>query len=306
MPLAVLNGPSLPSTVPEPFNKNLSLTMDVLVTDLDGILSSPHEQSYTPHQPAGSDQQRRRSTASTPSSSATSHERRLSRTRTIRSAHHHPRKRRHNLQKVPSKAKRLRLDRAGRELHKHLHQQRPVEYTNPTLPSYEELFFPEAVPTPQKPSLSDLPPGLLYRRALKYTHGIDAGAPVVAHPVITAAMAASLVSSIGRIGASRTNVSSAHSKSTVSVEARPVKEGKSLMSGNGISCSFELAEPVVYLSGFKRDGHDAIEHNPATILRGKFVLDIQKSVKLKSVTVRFYGKARTEWPEGELPFPTDK
>lgn len=264
----------------------------------DGVLSSPLEDSHTNHplQPAGPDQHRRRSTAFTRSSPATSGRRRLSRTRTIRSAH-----RRHNLQQVPSKAKRLRLDRASCN-----HLQRPPQPAEVGhLPSYEQLFFPEAIPLPQKPSLSDLPPGLLYRRAVKYTHGVDAGQPVTAHPVITAAMASNLMASnlantLGRISDASLAViaGTANPKNTITVAARPVKAGKSLMSGSGISCSFDLAEPVVYLAGFQRDGRISAQ-NESAIIRGKLVLDVQKSAKIKAVTVRFYGKSRTEWPEGE-------
>jgi len=34
------------------------------------------------------------------------------------------------------------------------------------------------------------------------------------------------------------------------------------------------------------------------MVRGKFQLKITKSVKIKAVSLKFMGKARTEWPEG--------
>lgn len=157
---------------------------------------------------------------------------------------------------------------------------------------------------PRKPSLSELPSGILFRRAAKYVYGIDTGAAVTSHPVITADMAASLVSSIGRLGGvgrdRSSTISTAHSKSSITVAERPVKDAKSLMSGNGITCNFELAEPVVYLTGFDRDNRGHAQQNTSAIIRGKLVMNVQKSVKIKAVTVRFFGKARTEWPEGEF------
>lgn len=268
----------------------------------DSILSSLLEDGHPSItlQPAGPDHERRRSTAPSRSSPATSDARRLSRTRTIRSAHRPP-QRRHNLERLSLKPKRLHLDRNRASFNYHKGFAHPAESEHSTweLPSYEQLFFPEAVPIPRKPSLSDLASGLLYRRAAKYTHGIDTGKPATAHPVITADMAAALVNSIGR--AARTAaVGPTLSKDTITVDTRPVKEGRTLMSGNGISCSFSLAEPVVYLTGFRRDGHEPAQENPSTIIRGKFILDVQKSVKIKAVTVRFFGIARTEWPEGEF------
>ncbi len=123
-------------------------------------------------------------------------------------------------------------------------------------------------------------------------------------------MAASLVGSsfhslpmrmnIGRITGSprSSSITSGPAKSNISVQARPVKEEKSLMRGNGISCSIELAEPNVYLSGFDHDNRGNASENAAAIIRGKMILNVHKSAKIKAVTLRFYGKARTEWPEG--------
>ena len=263
----------------------------------DDALSSPESVTFILEGPATRrpEQQRRRSTRPLPSRPANPHHRRPNRTRTIRSAQR-VRKRKPSLQRLAPAIKRLRSDP---RLTKYLQKQAEAHHSIAQLPLYEELFSPDLFPAPRKPRIGDLPPGVLQRRALKYAHGLDAGAPVTAHPVITSAMAASLVSSL-MLGTVRTSaISSAHAKNTVNVEARPVKETKSLMSGNGISCYFELAEPVVYLTGFDKDNRGIVPQNTSAILRGKLILDVQKSVKIKAVTVRFYGKSRTDWPEGE-------
>jgi hypothetical protein len=74
---------------------------------------------------------------------------------------------------------------------------------------------------------------------------------------------------------------------------------KPVCSGNGVSCSIILAEPVIFLTGYDHDGTTRSSHaNSSSILRGKLQLNITKSIKIKAVTMTFTGKARTEWPEG--------
>ncbi len=74
---------------------------------------------------------------------------------------------------------------------------------------------------------------------------------------------------------------------------------KPVCSGNGVSCSIILAEPVIFLTGLDHDGttRDS-QHNSSAILRGKLQLNVTKSVKIKAVTLKFTGRARTDWPEG--------
>ncbi|KAI2638300.1 hypothetical protein GGS21DRAFT_510613 [Xylaria nigripes] len=77
---------------------------------------------------------------------------------------------------------------------------------------------------------------------------------------------------------------------------------KPVASGNGVQCSIILAEPTVFLTGFDHDGHPRHESiNSTALLRGKLQLNVTKNVKLKSVTLKLHGKARTEWPEGIPP-----
>ena len=87
----------------------------------------------------------------------------------------------------------------------------------------------------------------------------------------------------------------------------PAKSGiekeKPICSGNGVSCYIWLAEPVIYLAGLDHDGttRDS-SSNTSAILRGKLQLVVSKSAKIKAVTLKFTGKARTEWAEGNLQY----
>lgn len=96
----------------------------------------------------------------------------------------------------------------------------------------------------------------------------------------------------------RIPISPAHAKAPITVQSRPLPSEKPLISGSGITCSIQLAEPHVYLTGFDHDGRGNVAQNTAALIRGKLILNVHKSVKIKAVTLRFYGKARTEWPEG--------
>jgi hypothetical protein len=76
---------------------------------------------------------------------------------------------------------------------------------------------------------------------------------------------------------------------------------KPVCAGNGVSCSIILAEPVIFLTGLDHDGttRNSSSHATGSILRGKLQINVTKSAKIKAVTVKFTGRARTEWPEGE-------
>ena len=82
---------------------------------------------------------------------------------------------------------------------------------------------------------------------------------------------------------------------------------KPVASGSGLSCSIILAEPNVFLTGFEHDGHVRHESaNSTALLRGKLQLNVSKNVKLKSVTLKLSGRARTEWPEGIPPMKVEQ
>lgn len=85
-----------------------------------------------------------------------------------------------------------------------------------------------------------------------------------------------------------------------------IRPSKPVASGGGLSCSIVLAEPNVFLSGFEHDGHARENaHSGTALLRGKLVLNASKNAKLKSVTLKLVGRARTEWPEGIPPMKVD-
>lgn len=84
------------------------------------------------------------------------------------------------------------------------------------------------------------------------------------------------------------------------------EEEKPLVSGNEVSCSILLAEPVIYLMGLDHDGtiRDTNGTNVA-LLRGTLRLNVTKNAKLKAVSLKFSGKAKTMWPEGIPPQKQD-
>ncbi|KAI9051521.1 hypothetical protein LZ554_004567 [Drepanopeziza brunnea f. sp. 'monogermtubi'] len=80
---------------------------------------------------------------------------------------------------------------------------------------------------------------------------------------------------------------------------------KPVCSSGGIACYINLAEPVIFLTGLDHDGTTRDSgSNTTSLLRGKLVLNITKNVKIKAVTLKFTGRARTEWPEGIPPEKT--
>jgi arrestin-related trafficking adapter 3/6 len=80
---------------------------------------------------------------------------------------------------------------------------------------------------------------------------------------------------------------------------QPDLDDKPVASAAGVSCSIILAEPYVYLNGFDLAAHAPSSQSSTAMIRGKLVLNITKSAKIKAVTLSFCGKARTEWPEGK-------
>ncbi|KAH8845396.1 hypothetical protein MCOR27_002417 [Pyricularia oryzae] len=114
-----------------------------------------------------------------------------------------------------------------------------------------------------------------------------------------------------RRGVGYANNSNRHSilstRSAKTVMSSAVTEvPKPVASASGLSCSILLAEQNVFLSGFEHEGHNRESSTPGTaLLRGKLVLNVNKNTKLKSITLKLVGKARTEWPEGIPPLKVD-
>lgn len=92
--------------------------------------------------------------------------------------------------------------------------------------------------------------------------------------------------------ASRDSVMSSQSASGIS----GALEEKPIASGNGVSLSITLAEPLLFLQGFDQS---ELGNQTTTMLRGSFHLRVSKSAKIKSISLTFRGRAETEWPEGQ-------
>jgi hypothetical protein len=83
-------------------------------------------------------------------------------------------------------------------------------------------------------------------------------------------------------------------KSTFSEAEKPVA------SGNGVAVYVLFTEPNIFLHGLDHDGttRDSTSSSSA-LLRGRLRLTVTKAAKIKAVTLKFTGKAKTEWPEGK-------
>jgi arrestin-related trafficking adapter 3/6 len=93
------------------------------------------------------------------------------------------------------------------------------------------------------------------------------------------------------------SASIASNQSDESVSILPViRDEKPVASGNGVSVSISLAEPVLFLQGF--DQNELSQRN-TTMLRGSLHLKVTKPSKIKAISLNFKGKAETEWPEGK-------
>ena len=93
------------------------------------------------------------------------------------------------------------------------------------------------------------------------------------------------------------SANSAMSATSVSSPSGLMGDEKYIASGQGISMAISLAEPMLFLRGF--DQQDATSGS-TTMLRGSLILRVAKSAKIKTVYLRFRGKAETDWPEGML------
>ncbi|KAI1747885.1 hypothetical protein F4782DRAFT_392812 [Xylaria castorea] len=119
--------------------------------------------------------------------------------------------------------------------------------------------------------------------------------------------------STGRASAMSTALHNAHRNSLMSVRSAKgimssvTEVPKPVASGNGVQCSIILAEPNIFLTGFEHDNHHRhATANSTALLRGKLQLNVTKNVKIKSVTLKLHGKARTEWPEGIPPMKIEQ
>ncbi|CAK7568581.1 MAG: hypothetical protein SEPTF4163_006576 [Sporothrix epigloea] len=83
---------------------------------------------------------------------------------------------------------------------------------------------------------------------------------------------------------------------------------KPVAAAGGMAFHIELAEPHIFLNGFEHDGRsESIRSTAGTALvRGKLRLDVSRNVKIRGITVKLNGRARTEWPEGLPPLKVDQ
>ncbi|CAK3810275.1 Hypothetical predicted protein [Lecanosticta acicola] len=77
-----------------------------------------------------------------------------------------------------------------------------------------------------------------------------------------------------------------------------LEDEKPIASGNGVAMGVHLAEPALFLQGFENADHAP---GNTAMLRGALHLRVQKSAKIKAVTLKFKGTAVTKWPEGIPP-----
>jgi hypothetical protein len=67
-----------------------------------------------------------------------------------------------------------------------------------------------------------------------------------------------------------------------------------------------LTEPVIFLRGpstgfdFRGRPQTVRQDAPPAMLRGLLTLRVNKPTRIRKIDIKFEGKARTEWPEGEF------
>jgi hypothetical protein len=85
------------------------------------------------------------------------------------------------------------------------------------------------------------------------------------------------------------------SSTTQTAPAMWAPQEKPVASGNGVAMSIALAEPFIFLQGFEQQDVNVAK---TTMLRGSLIVRVSKPSKLKSISLRFRGRATTDWPEG--------
>ena len=101
----------------------------------------------------------------------------------------------------------------------------------------------------------------------------------------------------------RDSANSVSSNGSGSATMPTVGEEKPIASGNGVSLSIALAEPVLFLQGMDQT---ELGNQTTTMLRGTFHLRVSKSAKIKAISLAFRGRAETDWPEGESHIRSNK
>jgi hypothetical protein len=76
-----------------------------------------------------------------------------------------------------------------------------------------------------------------------------------------------------------------------------IPDEKPIATANGFTVSIALAEPCLFLQGF--DQNELLSNRSTAMLRGSLHLKVTKPSKMKSISLKFTGKAWTSWPEGK-------
>ncbi|KAI8960430.1 hypothetical protein F5Y11DRAFT_269513 [Daldinia sp. FL1419] len=203
----------------------------------------------------------------------------------------------------PSSPRRV-IQRVLEPLKLHFSQYVAVDNPTPTLPSASG----NSRPTP-RPCTPNTRPIITPNNLRVRPQSMFASPSSTAHSMLGTSVMAAPTQSPLLVAPSH----SSHRNSIISVRsAKSIMSSvtevpKPVASGSGVSCSIILAEPNVFLTGFEHDGqprNDAA--NSTALLRGKLQLNVSKNVKIKSITLKLHGRARTEWPEGIPPLKVDQ
>jgi len=160
---------------------------------------------------------------------------------------------------------------------------------------------------PSEPSRSDRPfsrvstrstdkLGFSRRRASGVWEGRRRTTLETMHPSLRHSIAGPFGGVITRSSFSEERSASPVKNTTTTEISQRIPDEKPLASGNGISVSIALAEPVLFLQGF--DNGDLQANRSTAMLRGSLHLKVSKQTKIKAVTLHFRGRATTKWPEG--------
>ena len=151
---------------------------------------------------------------------------------------------------------------------------------------------------PSKKAGSTRPPSMAVVENIR--HGHARGNSFVGGPISGLVHRPSLADNIRTASAASPKVH-ANSLSTITIPGA-MGEEKLLASGNGVSVSITLAEPMLFLQGFDQS---EVGERTTTMLRGTLSLRVSKSAKIKTISLNFRGRAETEWPEGIPPKRTE-
>lgn len=106
----------------------------------------------------------------------------------------------------------------------------------------------------------------------------------------------SLASGVSRpISRDRSNSDDSYS---VSGSMPTLRNERVVATGNGITVSVALAEPLLFLPGYD---HNDPSTKKSAILRGHLHIKTTKAVKIKKISICFRGQAQTDWPDGIPP-----